>query len=120
CSPFSSRINHCRSTVVGASSLLVVMTVGRASSSSSESPRGRAIGGSGLELLLRARAAAAPCPTRPDGIVAPAGPPATPGGEVIPTLVGWRLRILNMWPQLVHFTVTPPGFRRASSSSYSV
>ena len=32
----------------------------------------------------------------------------------------WGLRILNMWPQLVHFTVTPPGFRRASSSSYSV
>src|SRR5262245_30812773 len=37
-----------------------------------------------------------------------------------PTLVGARLRILNMCPQLVHLTVTPPGFSRLSSSSYSV
>jgi hypothetical protein len=101
--------------------------VGRASSSSIESPRGRLTGAggrSGLELLVLARATAAPCPTSPDGIVVPAAPldaPAgPPGGKVIPTLVMVRLRILNMWPQWVHFTVTPPGFRRASSSSYSV
>src|SRR5690606_19287682 len=37
-----------------------------------------------------------------------------------PTLVFARLRILNMCPQFVHLTVTPPGFRRLSSSSYSV
>src|ERR1700689_3324417 len=37
-----------------------------------------------------------------------------------PTFVGVRLRILNMCPQLVHLTVTPPGFKRLSSSSYSV
>src|SRR5262249_17748721 len=42
------------------------------------------------------------------------------GGGAAPTLVFARLRILNMWPQLVHLTVTPPGFSRASSSSYSV
>ena len=124
CSPFSSRISHCRSTVVGASS----PPSPRPSSSSIESPRGRITDGSGRELLLRARAALpasrAPCPTRPDGIVAPADPGpvlAGPGPcDVMPTLVIVRLRILNMWPQLVHFTVTPPGFRRASSSSYSV
>jgi hypothetical protein len=46
CSPFSSRINHCRSTVVGASSGPVTM-VGRASSSSIESPRGRLTGAGG-------------------------------------------------------------------------
>src|SRR5205823_3033914 len=46
-------------------------------------------------------------------------PPA--GGTIgIPTFVLAFLRILNMCPQLVHLTVTPPGFKRLSSSSYSV
>ena len=48
-----------------------------------------------------------------------------PSGAVVvtagtPTFVFARLRILNMWPQLVHLTVTPPGLSRLSSSSYSV
>ena len=37
-----------------------------------------------------------------------------------PTFVVARLRILNMCPQFVHLTVTPPGLSLASSSSYSV
>jgi hypothetical protein len=45
-----------------------------------------------------------------------------PGARVvgIPLWVAARLRILNMCPHVVHLTVTPPGFSRASSSSYSV
>ena len=42
------------------------------------------------------------------------------GADAMPTLVVARRRILNMWPQLVHLTVTPPGLSRLSSSSYSV
>src|SRR5262245_55049668 len=66
------------------------------------------------------------CGTPLDGAVAGRGPVdiargrVISGGGVAPTLVGARFRILNMCPQLVHLTVTPPGLRRASSSSYSV
>src|SRR4029078_3182191 len=42
------------------------------------------------------------------------------GGVGMPTFVLARLRILNMCPQFVHLTVTPPGLSRLSSSSYSV
>ena len=42
------------------------------------------------------------------------------GAAPAPALVFARLRILNMCPQFVHLTVTPPGLSRLSSSSYSV
>src|ERR1044071_5177625 len=119
CSPLSSRISHCRSIVVGASS----GPSGRISSSSSDSPRGRdSTDGNGLGVGGgRPPASLPPGPPGPPG-PAPAHPLGPDGGDPLddtPTLVIVRLRILNMWPQLVHFTVTPPGFTRASSSSYS-
>src|ERR1700759_921838 len=99
CSPLFSRIRHWRSIVVGDWSL-PAPPIG--ASSNIESGRG------GLGLGVRGRP-----------VSRGASRPVT-DGEAVPTLVVARLRILNMCPQLVHLTVTPPGFRRASSSSYSV
>ena len=56
-----------------------------------------------------------PAEMRPDGPSITGG--GTPGG---PIDVGDRRRTLNMCPQVVHLTVTPPGLSLLSSSSYSV
>ena len=101
CSPFSSRTSHWRSVVIGP---------GRTSAIASM-----------LELedgAVRCGAASRRVSSRPVSRARAGGASGRTAGS--PTWVGVRLRILNMWPQFVHLTVTPPGLRRLSSSSYSV
>jgi hypothetical protein len=150
CSPFSRRSSHCRSIAVGASSGPSRATSsniesgrpGRVEVTGGLGAGGLGAGGLGIGALIIGGLAigtlgigaliiGGPAIGTPGiGALAPVSgdlaligrgrAPLTSGAIGAPTLVGVRRRILNMWPQLVHFTVTPPGFRRASSSSYSV
>src|SRR6185312_16248756 len=95
-SPFSSRTIHWRSLV---------------------GPLGGSLTSTGASLGGRARVSGG----RLGAFVAARGPGGAASLTVgKPTFVGVRFRILNMCPQLVHLTVTPPGLSRLSSSSYSV
>ena len=124
-SPFSSRISHWRSAAVGPSSITVCLVGSSfpALDSDGGATAGRALAGVGRPDCVRSRVCTGRAATVAELELGAAL--ALPLGIAVPTVgtpcaTVTRFRILNMCPQFVHLTVTPVGFSRASSSSYSV